>query len=41
LQTEALGLKTGIVGAFSDEEIKKILNLKQGIPLLVMPIGHP
>lgn len=41
LQTEALGLKAGIVGAFSDEEIKKILNLKQGIPLLVMPIGHP
>ncbi|MBU3901102.1 SagB/ThcOx family dehydrogenase [Patescibacteria group bacterium] len=40
LQVESLGLGTVTVGAFSDEEIKRILNLREEIPLYIMPIGR-
>jgi len=40
LQAESLGLGTVVVGAFEDEEIKKILALpEQEIPLYIMPVG--
>lgn len=41
LQAETLGLKAGIVGAFHDTELKKILNLPRAHePLLIMPVGY-
>jgi SagB-type dehydrogenase family enzyme len=39
LQVTVLGLGTVAVGAFSDEEVKKVLNTKES-PLYVMPIGR-
>jgi SagB-type dehydrogenase family enzyme len=39
LQTTALGLGTVAVGAFYDEEVKNILNIKED-PLYIMPIGR-
>lgn len=42
LQSFALGLGAGIVGAFYDEEVKGILGLSKGHdPLLLMPVGFP
>lgn len=42
LQTEALGLKAGIVGAYLDEKLIEIMNLPRiHEPLLIMPIGYP
>ena len=41
LQAEALGLKAGIVGAFHDAELSKIMNLPRAHePLLIMPVGY-
>ena len=40
LQAVALGLGGTSVGAFSDEEIKKILGVK-ALPLYVVPVGYP
>jgi SagB-type dehydrogenase family enzyme len=41
LQAEALGLKAGIVGAFKDTQVIKVLGIpKQHEPLLIMPVGH-
>ena len=40
LEATSLGLGTVTVGAFYDEEVKKILNIDQE-PLLLMPIGNP
>jgi SagB-type dehydrogenase family enzyme len=41
LQAEALGLGAGIVGAFDDRGLSKILKLPQEHePLLVMPVGY-
>jgi SagB-type dehydrogenase family enzyme len=41
LQVESLGLGAVTVGAFSEEEISKILNLpKAHRPLYIMPVGH-
>ncbi len=42
LQTTALGLTTVAVGAFNDEEVRKILQLDSRVrPLYIMPIGKP
>jgi SagB-type dehydrogenase family enzyme len=42
LQAEALGLGVGIVGAFDDARLTKVLHLPRAHePLIVMPVGHP
>jgi SagB-type dehydrogenase family enzyme len=42
LQAEALGLKAGIVGAYHDNEVIRVLDIPRAHePLLIMPIGHP
>lgn len=41
LQTQALGLAAGIVGAFTDKAVSQTLNLpREHEPLLVMPVGY-
>ena len=40
LEATALKLATVAVGAFYDEEVKEILNIKKE-PLLIMPVGRP
>ena len=41
LQSEALGLGAGIVGAFNDREVTWVAKLGQGHePLLIMPVGY-
>jgi SagB-type dehydrogenase family enzyme len=42
LQSVALGLGAGIVGAFDDDAVAEALELPSGHePLLIVPIGHP
>ncbi|MCK4263003.1 MAG: SagB/ThcOx family dehydrogenase [Dehalococcoidia bacterium] len=42
LQATALGLATVEVGAFDDEEVRKVLQVQQEIrPLYMMPVGNP
>jgi SagB-type dehydrogenase family enzyme len=41
LQAEALGLGAGIVGAFNDAEVAKVLSVpRQHEPLLILPVGY-
>jgi SagB-type dehydrogenase family enzyme len=41
LQAEALKIGTVAVGAFDDEEVKKILSLSsEEVPLYIMPLGY-
>ena len=41
LETQALGLAAGIVGAFTDKALRQTLHLpKEHEPLLVMPVGY-
>ena len=42
LQAVALGLATVEVGAFRDEEVRKVLGVDEQIkPLYIMPVGKP
>jgi SagB-type dehydrogenase family enzyme len=41
LQAEALGLGAGIVGAFDDTEVVKVMGIpREHEPLLIMPVGY-
>jgi len=41
LQAEALGLRSGIVGAFNDREVTKVMEIpSEHEPLLIMPVGY-
>jgi len=40
LQVQSLGLGTVVIGAFSDKEVKKLLNMpEKETPLYIMPVG--
>jgi SagB-type dehydrogenase family enzyme len=42
LQAVALGLATVMVGAFEDEEVRKVLKIEEQIkPLYIIPVGQP
>jgi len=41
LQAAALGLGTTIVGAFSNAEVGRILDLSEAEPILIIPVGKP
>jgi len=42
LAAHALGLGACWIGAFNEEEVKKILNIPEGVrPVAIIPIGHP
>jgi SagB-type dehydrogenase family enzyme len=41
LQAEALGLRAGIVGAFHDKDVNRIMKINRSHePLLIMPVGY-
>ncbi len=41
LQAESLGLGTVMVGAFIDNEVLKVLGVKDELPVYMMPVGKP
>jgi SagB-type dehydrogenase family enzyme len=42
LQAVALGLSSVPIGAFNDDEVKRVLSLPQEIePIYIIPVGHP
>jgi SagB-type dehydrogenase family enzyme len=41
LQSEAMGLVAGIVGAFNDEKVRQVINVHPNHePLLILPVGY-
>jgi SagB-type dehydrogenase family enzyme len=41
LQSEAMGLGAGVVGAFNDEKIRQVVNIPPNHePLLILPVGY-
>ncbi|MEA1867941.1 MAG: nitroreductase family protein [Thermodesulfobacteriota bacterium] len=41
LQSEAMGLGAGIVGAFNDEKVRQVVNIPPNHePLLILPVGY-
>jgi SagB-type dehydrogenase family enzyme len=41
LQAEALGLRAGIVGAFHDKNVNRVMKINRSHePLLIMPVGY-
>jgi len=41
LQSEAMGLGAGIVGAFNDEKVRQVINIHPNHePLLILPVGY-
>ena len=41
LQAEGLGLGAGIVGAFNDEEVNRLMKIPRSHePLLILPVGY-
>jgi SagB-type dehydrogenase family enzyme len=40
LQAQALNLGTVCIGAFYDDQVKKVLNMEED-PLIIMPVGRP
>jgi SagB-type dehydrogenase family enzyme len=41
LQAEALGLRAGIVGAFHDDDIIRVMNIARSHePLIILPVGY-
>lgn len=41
LEAVALGLGSVPIGAFRDDELSKLLNLKEEEPLYIIPVGYP
>jgi len=42
LTAHALGLATCWIGAFQEEEARKVLNIPNGVrPIAIIPVGHP
>ncbi len=42
LQAQSLGLGTTVVGAFDDDEVRRLLRLPHDAkPLVLLPVGHP
>ncbi len=42
LQAIALGLATVMVGAFEDEQVRKVIKVEEQIkPLYIIPVGNP
>ncbi|MEA3490140.1 MAG: SagB/ThcOx family dehydrogenase [Candidatus Omnitrophota bacterium] len=41
LIVQSMGLGTVMIGAFSDQEIMKVMGLRKETPIYIMPLGHP
>jgi len=42
LAAQAMGVATCWVGAFQEEEVRKVLNVPTGVrPVAIIPVGHP
>ncbi len=41
LSAAALGLGSCWVGAFNDEEVKRICGVKKKVPIAILPVGYP